>query len=173
MQRGPAAHAGSRGEEARGGLEAERAVAGGHSQRDAHRSHVQLVRAMPQHGMAKFRVPDWNGGPDWFRYDIVVFMMLSCMLTHAHAHWLRVAHSPYATLFWLKRAHTHVPARHVWMHTRTHICRCCSRLRWRSWWQHARCAFVIGQLHHCNRPLTAAPVAERSAPHSDDRALGR
>jgi hypothetical protein len=28
-------------------------------------------------------------------------------------------------------------------------------------------------LHHCNRPLTAAPVAERSAPHSDDRALGR
>ena len=38
------------------------------------------------HGMAlTFRVPDWHGGPDWFRYDSVVSMMLSCM-TCAHAH---------------------------------------------------------------------------------------
>ena len=41
---------------------------------------------------------------------------------------------------------THVPAHRVWMHTRTHICRCCSRVRWRSWLQHARCACVIGQI---------------------------
>ena len=72
------------------------------------------------HGMAlTFRVPDWHGGPDWFRYDIVVSMMLSCMLTHAHAHWLRVAHSPYA-LFWLERA-LHMCLRIVCGCTRAHI----------------------------------------------------
>lgn len=90
-----------------GGLETERAVAGCHSQRETpagartHRSvgALHLPKFAPTnmelnvHGMAlTFRVPDWHGGPDWFRYDSVVFMILSCLRRRAHAHWLRVQH---------------------------------------------------------------------------------
>ena len=57
-------------------------------------------------GMAlTFRVPDWHGGPDWFRYDSVMFMMLSRLFTRAHALWLRVAREGAFTPFSGSNAH--------------------------------------------------------------------
>jgi hypothetical protein len=68
-----------------------------------------------------FRVPDWHGGPDWFRYDSVVSMMLSCLLTHA-MHTGSASRTRLTPLPGSNAHCTHVPAHRVWMHTRTHTC---------------------------------------------------